>query len=200
MRRRRKWLNEDGAGVKRGREKAEVKTYAPNTSNELEYAAAIQVGGKAGADADQARWSFLLTIFFRAVALLWMLEGLDQWRRILSPAAGSFLDGSGAVAVAVVFFAVMDLVAAVGLWMVAPWGGVVWLLTLMAQIYVAAIKPSFFPGGGLIKGFDGVLVAIYLFLSWRANRANGEISALDRLIDMGLVWAHRQIKGKSPVR
>jgi hypothetical protein len=176
------------------------KTYAPNTSHELDYAAAIQVGAKPGADAEQARWTFLLTLFFRAVAMLWIVEGLDQWRRILDP-AGAFLDGSGAVAAAVIFFAVLNLVAAVGLWMVAPWGGVVWLLTLMAQIYVSAIKPSFFIGGDLaVKVLDGGLLAIYLFLSWRVNRANGERSALDRLVDGALASFFRARKVKREPR
>ncbi|MCW2284866.1 uncharacterized membrane protein (DUF2068 family) [Rhodoblastus acidophilus] len=169
-----------------------MKTYAPNTSTEADYAAAIQVGAKRDADADQARWTFMLTLFFRVVALLWIAEGLDQWRRILSPAEG-FLDASAAVMAAVIFFAVMDLVAAVGLWMVAPWGGVVWLLTLIAQIFVSAMKPGFFTGGGvLMKGVDVVLLTLYLFLSWRVNRANGETGALDRLVDAALA----RVKGK----
>ncbi|MBB4198383.1 hypothetical protein GGD83_002183 [Rhodoblastus sphagnicola] len=176
-----------------------MKTYAPNTSNELEYAAAIQVGAKPGADVDQARWTFLLTLFFRVVALLWIVEGLDQWRRVLS-STDPFLDVSGAMAAAVIFFAVFDLVAAVGLWMVAPWGGVVWLLTLMAQIYVSAIKPGFFPGGGgLVKGVDAALLALYLFLSWRANRVEGETGAPDRLIDRALAWLFGKVKRRPPV-
>ena len=104
------------------------KTFAPNSSHDLEYAAAIQVGAKPGADAEHARWTALLTLFFRLVALLWIVEGLDQWRRILDPAS-AFLDGSGAVAAAVIFFAVLNLVAAVGLWMVAPWMGGCWRFT-----------------------------------------------------------------------
>ena len=173
-----------------------MKTYAPNTSTELDYAAAIQVGAKREADADQARWTFLLTLFFRLASLLWIAEGLDQWRRILNP-DGGFLDATAAVMAAVIFFAVMNLVAAVGLWMVAPWGGVVWLLTVMAQIFVSAMKPNFFTGGGLLmKSVDALLLAIYLFLSWRVNRANGETGALDQLVDGALARMKR--KGKTP--
>jgi hypothetical protein len=175
-----------------------MKTYAPNTSNEMEYAAAIQVGAKPGRDAEQARWTFLLAIFFRATALLWIAAGLDQWLRILSlTGGGTFPDGSVAVAAAVIFFAVLDLVAAVGLWMIAPWGGVVWLLTVTAQIYVSAMKPGFFAGGRFfVTGADGVLLALYLFLSWRVNRANGETGPLDRLYDRALALARRR-KGKA---
>lgn len=146
-------------------------------------AAAIQVGVKAGPDAEEARWALVLTIFFRVIALLWIIEGLEQWLRILTPTAGSFLDLSASGVAATIFFAVLDLVAAVGFWLVAPWGGVVWLLTLLAQIFVVSVKPSFFFGGGWLRPFDGALLIAYLVLSWRANVASGESGAADRLIE-----------------
>jgi len=144
--------------------------------------AAIRVGVKPGPDAEQARWTRRLTIFMRFVCLLWIFQGLAQWARIISPAEGSFLDLSGASMAATVFFAVLDLVAAVGLWLVAPWGGVVWLLTLFAQIFVASIRPHFFFGGVALNIAGGLLLAAYLFLSWRANVAAGQSSFVDRLI------------------
>lgn len=148
-----------------------------------ESSAAIQVGVKAGSDAEEARWTFYLTVFFRVVAVWWIVEGLAQWRRILAPADGSFLEYSAGSIAATIFFAVLDLVAAVGLWLIAPWGGVVWLLTLLAQVFVATIKPTFFFAGGGIRWLDGLLLALYLFLSWRANAASGEFGLLDRLFD-----------------
>ena len=42
-----------------------------------------------------------------------------------------------AMASAVIFFGVLDLVAAVGLWLATPWGGVLWLLAAVSQIFVA---------------------------------------------------------------
>ncbi len=84
---------------------------------------------------------------------------------------------------ATIFFAVIDLVAAVGLWLVAPWGGVVWLLTLMAQVFVVSIKPAFFFGGAWIKLFDCVLLVAYLSLSWRANIASGDAGPAGRLVE-----------------
>jgi hypothetical protein len=149
---------------------------------ERETGSAIQVGVKAGPDAEEARWSFALTVFFRLMSILWIAEGLAQWRRILEPSSISFLDHSNADISATIFFAVLDPVAAVGLWLVAPWGGVVWLLTLLAQIFVVSVKPAFFLGGSWNKLFDGALLAAYLFISWRANVAAGETGAIDRMI------------------
>jgi hypothetical protein len=151
-----------------------------------ESSSAIQVGVKVGPDAGEARWTFCLTVFFRVVALWWIVEGLAQWRRILAPAEGSFLDYSAGSIAATMFFAVLNLVAAVGLWLIAPWGGVVWLLTLLAQFFVASIKPTFFLAGGVTRWLDGLLLVLYLFLSWRANVASGEFGPLDRLFDKAL--------------
>jgi len=142
----------------------------------------INFGAKPGPEAEEERRLFALTLFFRVVALLWILQALEQWRRIVDPASGSFLDLSSSVMAATIFFAVLNPVAAVGLWLLAPWGGVVWLLTLMAQIFVAISKPTFFLLGGALKYVDGALLALYLLLSWRANGAVGELSSIDRLI------------------
>lgn len=142
---------------------------------------AIQVGVRAGPDAEEARWTFLLAVYFRLLSLAWIAMGLNHWRGILSPESGSFLDVSTAVMSATIFFAVLDLVAAVGLWLIAPWGGAVWLLTVLAQVFVVSVKPSFFFGGAALKYLLGALVALYLFLSWRANAARGEGGPLDRL-------------------
>jgi hypothetical protein len=164
-----------------------------------ESSAAIQVGVKAGSDAEEARWTFYLTVFFRVVALWWIVEGLAQWRRILAPAEGSFIEYSAGSIAATIFFAVLDLVAAVGLWLIAPWGGVVWLLTLLAQFFVATIKPTFFFSGGGIRWLDGLLLALYLFLSWRANSASGEFGPLDRMFDkaLGLIRSRKRQQGSS---
>ena len=41
----------------------------------------------------------------------------------------------------------IDLLAAVGMWLATPWGGVLWLLVTLSQIAVAIAVPSFFDGG-----------------------------------------------------
>lgn len=184
-----------GRGRRTGAEADRVIDYYRDASRAeaLESSPAIQVGVKAGPDADEARWTFFLTVFFRVMSLLWIVEGLAQWRRVLAPVSGSFLDHTSSVMAATIFFAVLDLVAAVGLWLVAPWGGVVWILTLVAQVFVASVKPAFFFGGGWIKLFDAILLAAYLALSWRANIAAGDIGPAERLIESirGLIRSRR---------
>ena len=36
-----------------------------------------------------------------------------------------------------------NLLAAVGMWLAAPWGGVLWLFTAVAQAFVAVLLPDF---------------------------------------------------------
>ncbi len=159
-----------------------MDTRSGRKETDLDASGAIRVGVKLGPEAAEARWALALTLFFRAVSLLWIVEGLEQWRRIVAPASGSFLDLSTAAMTATIFFAVLNPIAAVGLWLVAPWGGVVWLLTLFAQVFVIVLKPSFFLFGGALKFADGLLLALYLFLSWRANSASDEAVSIDRFI------------------
>ncbi len=42
------------------------------------------------------------------------------------------------------FFAVIDLVAAVGLWLAAAWGAVVWLMSIASMLAVEVFFPQVF--------------------------------------------------------
>ena len=68
-----------------------------------------------------------------------------------------------------IFFATVNLVAAVGLWLATPWGGVIWLLGAIAQILAALTLPGFY--SMLWIGADIVLIVIYFGLMWRAGHA-----------------------------
>ena len=47
---------------------------------------------------------------------------------------------------ATVFFAVIDLVAAVGLWLAAAWGAVVWLTAVVSMAVVEVFFPQVYGG------------------------------------------------------
>lgn len=145
-------------------------------------AGVIDFSARRGLEAEEARRIFALALFSRVVALMWILVALEPWRRIMAPVAGSLNDLSFSMAAATLFFAVLDPIAAVGLWLLAPWGGAVWLLSLTARIFVAWRKPSFFYAPDLAVACGLILLASYLFLSWRANRAPEEESAAERAL------------------
>ena len=71
---------------------------------------------------------------------------------------------------AVIFFAVLDLLAAVGLWLATPWGGVLWLFAALSQIFIAMSITHFFTYAWV--AVDCSLILIYFALTWRAGKAS----------------------------
>lgn len=132
--------------------------------------AAIRLGQSDRAEAG-ARYGRWLVWFMRGLALLWMTQGLSNWALLVAGDAGTqgAMDAMSDVgAIAVIFFAVLDLIAAVGLWLAASWGGVVWLVAVAAQWFATAIIPGFFPFDVAIAAIDVVLVGGYFALTYRA--------------------------------
>ncbi len=142
----------------------------------VDHGAAIKLGDKTR-DPNATRWGMLLVLFMRIVAGLWILQGLVQWQIVLTAPSDLFSKIPTSTAIAIVYFAVMDLLAAVGLWLATPWGGVLWLLVALSQILVAFLIPDFFGGGLLVVGLDVLLIAMYLFLTYEAGREPDRRSA-----------------------
>ena len=72
--------------------------------------------------------------------------------------------------VATVFFSVIDLVAAVGLWLVAPWGAVVWLTATVSLIVVHVFMPQVYGTNLLVIGLNVLAITTYLALAVLAAR------------------------------
>src|SRR4051812_41270240 len=74
-------------------------------------------------------WTRRLVLFLRIMAAVSLLKGLYHWSLVLGIADGegsTFEQASMPWQAATIFFAVIDLVAAVGLWLAAARGGGVW--------------------------------------------------------------------------
>ena len=131
---------------------------------------------KLDADADRKAsrlgtdWSAILLIFTRAVACLWILRGLLHWLTIIGSDATPFETLPASFAFLVVFFAVADLIAGVGMWIASAWGGVLWIFSVVASIIVTLAVPQFANGGPIFLAIDFVLIAIYFVLTWQAAR------------------------------
>ena len=123
---------------------------------------------------DRTRLGFALVVFMRATAVLWIIQGLLQWSAFLlsgPDGASSFSALAGPAMVAAVFFAIVDFVASVGLWLVAPWGGVIWLVAVGAQLLVLVVMPGFFEHPVVVGVIDLGLIAGYLVLVWFSAQA-----------------------------
>ena len=131
--------------------------------------AAIRLGEPGRVAGEENRAALFLLVFMRLLAGLWVLQGLLQWSTILLPPEPLFDHVSALRGAAVIFFATVNLVAAVGLWLATRWGGAIWLMGATAQILVALALPGFF--SMLWIGADIVLIVIYFGLMWRAGHA-----------------------------
>jgi len=129
----------------------------------------IRVGDPASA-VDAPKWGLLLLRFMRIVALFWIIQGLLHWRLVISPQQSIFEAMPRNAAFAIIFFAVLDIVAGVGLWLATPWVGVLWLLIASAQIFVTLSMPGFFVGGYVLIAVNAILIIIYFALTFEAGR------------------------------
>jgi uncharacterized membrane protein (DUF2068 family) len=116
-------------------------------------------------------WTLRLVLFLRVMAGVSMLKGLYHWSRVCGigvDASDVFQYHSIAWQAATVFFAVIDLVAAVGLWLAAAWGAVIWLTAVASMLAVDIFFPQMF-GAGLVTGLvEGSLLVLYLWLALKS--------------------------------
>jgi hypothetical protein len=116
------------------------------------------------------RWGFVLTWFMRALAIVWIMKGLSSWAVILGiwTPVGQFEARTMGYQTTIIYFALIDLIAAVGLWMASTWGGIMWLLAVMSHLILAAFFPEIVSSSILTIGFFLTLIAIYIAVSWLA--------------------------------
>ncbi len=118
------------------------------------------------------RWMTVLLWFMRTLAWVWLAKGLIHWANILgaSQIQGDFATLPFGLQAAKVFFAVTDLFAAIGLWLAAPWGGIVWLISAAFE----ALTPILPATSGLIHTagvvVNAALAMLYFGIGWLAAR------------------------------
>jgi hypothetical protein len=124
-------------------------------------------------EADSNRWPHRLRVFLRATATISLCKGLYHWAVICgigAPFPSGFDAYSTPYQVATVFFAVIDLVAGVGLWLAAPWGAVVWLTSVISMAAVELLFPQIFGGNTWVIVAALLLLGSYLWLALMAAR------------------------------
>jgi Family of unknown function (DUF6163) len=118
-------------------------------------------------------WAEYLVLFLRIMAGVSLVKGLYHWAQVCgigAPADAGFESHSVAWQTATVFFAVIDLVAAVGLWLAAAWGAVVWLTAAVSMAVVEVFFPQIYGGSVFVVLVESTLLAIYLWLAIFAAR------------------------------
>ena len=123
------------------------------------------------------RWTARLILFLRGMAAISFVKGLYHWAVVCgidAPTPGGLADYSTAYQVATAFFAVIDLVAAVGLWLAAAWGAVVWLTAVVSIAVVEVFFPQVYGGSVLVVLVESTLLAVYLWLAIFAARGQSK--------------------------
>ena len=123
--------------------------------------------------ADEGAWTRRLVMYLRVMAGVAMLKGLYHWGQVtgfinIGGEADAFLNQAVAWQSATIYFAVIELVAAVGLWLATPWGAVVWLTSIVSMAVIELMFPLIYGGNFIVVIFEVVLLAIYLMLAWMA--------------------------------
>src|SRR5262249_35600491 len=137
-----------------------------------------QIAELAPVHADEERrhdgaWTERLVVFLRVMAGVSLLKGLYHWAAVcgfIGVQDGGFLGHGPQWRTATIFFAVIDLVAAVGLWLAAPWGAVVWLTSAVSMAVIAMFFQQVYGPQPAVVLFEGAMIAGYLFLAIQAAR------------------------------
>src|SRR6201987_4764396 len=124
-------------------------------------------------DGDENAWTRRLVLFLRIMALLSIVKGLYHWAQVTGFIGGeeeAFENQPMAWQAATIYFAVIELVAAVGLWLATPWGAVVWLTTVVSMAVIELMFPGIYGGSLLVVTGEALMLGPYLARAWGAAR------------------------------
>jgi fatty acid desaturase len=124
-------------------------------------------------ESDDNAWTRRLVFFLRIMAVISVIKGLYHWAQVTGFIGGeedAFENQAMAWQAATVYFAVIELVAAVGLWLATPWGAVVWLTTVVSMAIIELMFPGIYGGSLSVVSLEALMLAAYLGLAWMAAR------------------------------
>ncbi len=118
-------------------------------------------------------WRLLLLTFLRIIGGTLVIAGVIHWARIVGyvPWRGAYFWNMPTDWQAVtIYFAVFDLAAAVGLWLGASWGVVMWLLVALSQITMHSLFADTFGHRPWEITYYVITILIYLALAYLTER------------------------------
>jgi Family of unknown function (DUF6163) len=145
----------------------------PSRDNTRDNAMSVAAISSERIESDDNAWTRRLVLFLRVMAVLAVAKGLYHWAQVTGFIGGeeeAFENQPMAWQTATVYFAVIELVAAVGLWLATPWGAVVWLTTVVSMAVIELMFPGIYGGSLVIVAGEAVMLAAYLALAWMAAR------------------------------
>ena len=134
--------------------------------------------GQPGETKRRVRWRLLLVWLLRLLSVVWIGKGLMHWMTILGlglvfEPGPAFETRPLTFQAITVYFAVFDLVAGVGLWLTATWGGVLWLLAAVSQLLLGFFFPHWLTLSPALIGTYVALMLAYFLATWAAENQDG---------------------------
>lgn len=132
---------------------------------------AIAMGPKGAARGSRSRAETALRLLLRVIAVVWLIEGVQQWYGVLTGPNLPYLPAAAPLHVAsLFFFCILDFVAAIGLWLVSSWGVAVWFATMLGHALAFVLAPGSLAEPVLLVLGDAVLASAYALLAWIVAR------------------------------
>ncbi|MFL6813060.1 MAG: DUF6163 family protein [Bradyrhizobium sp.] len=148
---------------------SEIPSRDPSRDNAMSVAAI----SSERIETDENVWTRRLVLFLRIMAVISVTKGLYHWAEVtgfIGTEEDAFENQPIAWQTATVYFAVIELVAAVGLWLATPWGAVVWLTTVVSMAVIELMFPAIYGGNLTVVVLESVMLGAYLALAWMAAR------------------------------
>ncbi len=118
------------------------------------------------------RWTRLLVVYLRALAILCLVRSLMDWSLILGfiGEPDQFLRTGMAAQATVVLLAVLSAVASVGLWLTSGWGAVLWLIVTLCEVFLPMAVAQGLRAPGVAEYILLALAGLYVLLTWLSSR------------------------------
>ncbi len=145
----------------------------PTRDSSRDHAISIDAISSQRSESGDNVWTRRLVLYLRIMAVVSVAAGLYHWAQVTGFVGGeddSFENQSLAWQASTVYFAVIELVAAVGLWLATPWGAVVWLITVVSMTVIELMFPAIYGGSLTIAAAEALMLTTYLVLAWMAAR------------------------------
>ena len=145
----------------------------PSRDHSRDNAISVAAMSSERIESEENVWTRRLVLFLRIMALIAVIKGLYHWAQVTGFIGGdedAFENQPMAWQAATIYFAVIELVAAVGLWLATPWGAVVWLTTVVSMAVIELMFPGIYGGSLVVVAVEALMLAAYLALAWMAAR------------------------------
>lgn len=118
--------------------------------------------------------------YLRALAVVYFISGLANWAFIVGVTGDGFEQAMTHIQVAVIYFAILEVVASVGLWSGAAWGVAAWLFAAVAELVMHVGFMDLFGAAWATVTFHVLTILIYVGVAWwtGAPENTGEIMRL----------------------